>query len=100
VSGQKRISIPLHKINDDARIIREIERACVEADLRISMKGTLRTIPGSVHWHFKSGNLPGVLEVTYSPSERRAWFSVHQNRNAPWIPAMILRVRRSLFAAD
>ncbi len=57
--------------------------------LRITLDSSLKTYPGSRHWHLKKGNERGTLEVTYLPGEKRAWLSIHENRNAPWIADIV-----------
>jgi hypothetical protein len=49
------------------------------------MRTSLRTFPGCVHWHVKRGREPGTLEITFWPQERRAWFTIHDGRQAEWI---------------
>ncbi len=59
---------------------------CIDdAGLTTTLKDTLATYPGSVHWHLKQGRASGVLEITYWPSAQRVWLPVHRNRRAAWI---------------
>jgi hypothetical protein len=89
-------TIPLKLGGDDQSIITSIEKACESAGLVIATKGTLRTYPGSVHWHFKKGAEPGTLEATYVPREGRAWISVQGGRDAPWIDQALPGILRAL----
>jgi hypothetical protein len=72
---------------------RAIEQACAAAGLWATMKTTLRTFPGCTHWHFKNGNEPGMLEVTYWPAAGRAWLSVQAGRKAQWIEKAIRSIQ-------
>jgi hypothetical protein len=76
---------------------RAIESVCTAAGLCVSMRGTLKTCPGCVHWHFKNTNEPGTLEATFWPAQRQAWFSVQDGRTADWIdellPTLVRRIR-------
>jgi hypothetical protein len=66
-----------------------IEAAADASGLRVALRGGLAQYPGAVHWHFKRGEEPGTLELTWWPREMRLWMSVHDNRDAPWIEASI-----------
>jgi hypothetical protein len=61
-----------------------IERLARELGLQVAVKTSLKSYPGSVHWHFKKEGSVGTLEATYWPAERRVWFSVHSNRGGAW----------------
>jgi len=75
----------------DAAVVPEVvETVCAGANLHLTMKTTLKTYAGCLHWHFKLIGEPGMLEVTWWPSRSeqtpsRLWLSVHGNRNAAWI---------------
>ncbi len=70
-------------------VIPLIESIAAKHGPGITLTTTLATYPGSTHWHFKNGDLPGVLELTWWPSRRRLWFKVAKNRDAEWITAAI-----------
>jgi|HigsolmetaGSP12D_1036236.scaffolds.fasta_scaffold00219_9 hypothetical protein len=55
-----------------------------EFNLTVTQKTTLSTKKGSVHYHLKSGVLPGLLEATYWPQKRKLWVEIHRNRSAEW----------------
>lgn len=73
-----------------------IERACSALGLRVGMKGTLRSYPGSVHWHLKYGKESGTLELTLLARERRLWAQVQRGRRAPWIEEALPNVKRAV----
>ena len=73
---------------DATAIVALVERAAVEAGLLVS-RSTLRTYPGSTHWHLKQPGAKGMLELTYWPQTGRLWFAVHANRRADWIAPAI-----------
>jgi hypothetical protein len=66
-----------------------IEQAAGACGLSISQITTLRTYPGSTHWHLKRPGVPGTLELTSWPQAGRLWFSVHANRQATWVASAI-----------
>lgn len=69
-------------------VVQAVEAAAEAAGLRIGLKGTLRSHPGCVHWHFKREG-PGTLEATWHPKSSRLWLKVASNRGAPWIEEAI-----------
>jgi hypothetical protein len=79
------IAIAIPEGCDCADIEAAIDRAIVEAGLSVSLRATLKSFPGSVHWHAKSGRASGTLEVTLWPREHRAWFTIQDGRKASWI---------------
>ena len=85
------IEVPLQisdSVNPDA-LVRVVERTCIAHGLTCTLKGTLASYPGCVHWHFKKGRLKGILEITWWEQEGRLWFKVAQNRRGDWIEASI-----------
>ena len=77
----------------------QIERAILDAGLSVTLRGTLKSRPGCVHWHVKSGREPGTLELTYFPQTGALTFKVAKNRDAPWIFAARARLEAILFAS-
>jgi hypothetical protein len=55
----------------------------------VTQRGTLKSIPGSIHWHFKLPSGSGTLEATWDPKGKRIWLAVHENREADWIESCI-----------
>lgn len=93
------IDILLRAKWDDESIVARIDAAIVQADLRVTMRGTLKSFPGSTHWHLKSGKASGTLEITYWPAERRAWFSIQAGRAAEWIDGKLEELQRAISAS-
>lgn len=58
---------------------------------------TLKKFSGSVHWHLHKPREKGTLEATWWPTERRFWFSIHENRRADWQDE-ILQVMELMFS--
>jgi hypothetical protein len=54
--------------------------AAVELGLLITSDGTLRTYPGSRHWHLKRPGASGTLELTLRPELKKMYISFHANR--------------------
>jgi hypothetical protein len=77
-------------------LIERIERCATAEGLDAGERMTLRTFPGSIHWHIRRPGIRGVLELTYWPEQRRMWFAVHSNRQAEWIAPAIEQLRRRL----
>lgn len=70
-----------------------LEGAIAHFGLVIRMRGTLRTYPGSEHWHIYKPGARGTLEVTIWPEGKRAWFSVQSRRRAEWIVDIVPQLK-------
>jgi hypothetical protein len=62
-----------------------IDKTIIEFDLNVTMRGTLKSYPGSTHWHIKRDRARGTLEITWWPQRRRLWIKIQSGRTAPWI---------------
>ena len=80
----------------DKDVVYAIDAASREVGLRQVSKGSLGKYPGSVHWHYKSGDQPGTLEITYWPKQGRAWFALRANRRAPWMDAAVPQLKLNI----
>jgi hypothetical protein len=54
------------------------------AQLQLRGPTSLKTIPGSLHWHITAGKHAGTLEVTIDPGRRVVTITVHANRRGTW----------------
>lgn len=75
-----------------------VERAAQSVGLYISHIGgySRKKYPNSVHWHFKRDkHEPGIIDATFWDVKSLFWLMV-QKRNAPWVPAMVPKLRRAL----
>ena len=97
-SDLKDIPIQLPEPYDPAASIALIDRAISAAGLLISLKGTLKSYPGTTHWHCKMPGKSGTLEVTYWPAKQRAWFKIQAARDAAWIQAVLPILTKSIEA--
>jgi hypothetical protein len=88
------IAIPTN--HEPTILIEQIEHYAELEGLDVGKRMTLRTFPGSIHWHLRRPSIKGVLELTYWPGRRRLWFAVHSNRQAKWIAPTIERLRTCL----
>lgn len=88
------IALPSHR--SPVQIEHSIERACVAAGLRLTLKATLKQYPGCRHWHYKRAAERGTLEITYWPRERRAWFKVARGREGEWMASLVPRLKRAI----
>src|SRR5437870_4197182 len=73
-----------------------VDAACDATGLTVTLRGTLRQYPGSVHWHCKRGQVRGTLEVTWWPAGRRLWLSVQAGRQGEWTDAALAHVAAEL----
>jgi hypothetical protein len=84
---------------DARRIERTVETVLREFGLQQSLKGTLGTYRGCLHWHFKKPRISGTLEVTAWPVKKRLWFSVQSGRVADWINAELPGIHKAVAQA-
>ncbi|HLV98591.1 MAG TPA: hypothetical protein VKT82_07940 [Ktedonobacterales bacterium] len=68
----------------------------VSSGLKMRMRGTLHTYPGSLHWHFEKPGERGTLEVTLWPARQRLWLSVQAGRRARWIEDALPHIKAQL----
>lgn len=78
------------------RMAQCVEKCAQEQGLVMTLRGVLRSYPGSIHWHWKRGKERGVLEITLWPQTRRLWFSVQARRTAAWIDALLPVLRTAI----
>ena len=81
---------------DFAQAERALESVCAAHGLRVAMKATLASFPGSIHWHFKNQKDKGTLELTVFPRGRRIWAQIQDGRKAAWIDAMLPKIQRAI----
>ena len=86
------------RLADATQIEQQVGAAAETLGLRISVTTTLRTYPGSLHWHLKRPGLAGVLEITVLPAKAEGWISIHANRQGEWIEPLIPQVMHLLGA--
>ena len=88
------------RVESDA-VTRIVEQVCASHGLTAILKGTLRSYPGSIHWHFKLGKQKGTLEITWWERGQRLWFKVADGRTGAWIddklPPLKEQIEKSLF---
>ena len=77
-------------------LMEAIERICVVHQLHCTLKGTLVTYPGSLHWHFKKGKQKGTLEITWWESKNRLWFKVANGRTGEWMEESMIQIKLEL----
>jgi hypothetical protein len=88
------ILVPQNVLAD--KIISVVDRAIVDLGLTAAMRGSLKSYPGSTHWHLKRGIARGTLEITWWPEERRLWIKIQSGRKAPWIDEITPRFKREI----
>jgi hypothetical protein len=77
-------------------LIKSFEAAVKAQKLIINSRGTLKTVPGCVHWHIVNGGLKGTLEATFEPGKKSLRLCYHSNRYADWIDGAIEGIRNEL----
>jgi hypothetical protein len=81
-------------------IIEVVERVYLDAQLTCTLKGTLKSYPGSIHWHYQKKREKGTLEITWWEKKNRLWFKVADGRIGPWIietlPQLKTEIEKSL----
>src|SRR5262245_33223979 len=92
------VEITLPAGHDPTALIARIDCAAAAEGLHPGERLTLRSFPGSIHWHMRRPGSKGVLELTYWPDQGRLWFAVHSNRRGDWIAPAIKRLRANLQA--
>ncbi len=71
-----------------------LHEAAAAAGLTIGRRGTLKTVPQSLHWHLTKPGHSGTLESMYDPTLQSGWLSYHSNRVAGWIDPAIEIIQR------
>jgi hypothetical protein len=74
----------------------EVEKTCGALGLECTMRGALKSLPDNVHWHFKKGKLPGVLEITLLLKEHKLILNCKKNRQGEWVGDVVEGLRRRL----
>ncbi len=80
----------------DEAITTAIDDVIAAAGLEVTLRNTLRQYRGCLHWHVKPSRAVGTLEITFWPAQRRAWFSVQQRRQAPWIADTLAKLQQAI----
>jgi len=77
-------------------VIDSVERVCLLHQLSCTLKGTLASYPGSVHWHYKSGKQKGTLEITWWENNNRLWLKVADGRTGRWIEESLPQIKEDI----
>lgn len=77
------------------KVISKFEREVKTHSLIIKSRGTLKTIPSSIHWHITSSGQKGTLEATFDQKRLRLWMSYHDNRYADWIDDAVKKITKT-----
>ncbi len=73
-----------------------IDKAIIDLSLSVTMRGALKSYPGSTHWHIKQNRARGTLEVTWWPQRRKLWIKIQAGRTAPWIDEIAPRFKQKI----
>ncbi len=74
----------------------EVGKACSLLNLQVTMKGSLKSLPDNMHWHYKLAKQPGVLEVTLMLNENKLILTCKKNRTGEWLAGAIEELKRAL----
>jgi hypothetical protein len=77
-------AIPLTATVTSETIREAVEGAAAAVSGSVTLEGTLRSYPGSLHWHVQAAGQTGTIEATYWPQRNELWASVHANREGAW----------------
>ena len=94
--AMREIDFAVPRNADFVRAERLIEKICARRGLVLAMKGSLRSYPGCVHWHYKRPDQKGTLELTLFVRDRRVWAAVQDGRKAPWIDEELPRLQAAI----
>jgi hypothetical protein len=93
------VDIPLPPGRDLTSVPARVQAVCRLAGLRPTLEGTLRSYPGSRHWHYQQGRAPGTLEVTWWPARQRLWLKVAVGRAGAWTGVQLPALQAALTQA-
>jgi hypothetical protein len=75
--------IPASTVPDQVEVA--LARFASERQVLVRNMGSLRTFPGSVHWHLsRRGAGQGTVEITLLQQQGLLRASVHENRQGTW----------------
>jgi len=78
------------------KIVSAVDRTIVDLGLIVTIRGSLKSFPGSTHWHLKRGRGRGTLEATWWPGMRKLWIKIQAGRTAQWIEEIAPRFKREI----
>ena len=90
------IELPVPALASWQTLSQIVEQCCAAEGLIVTLRGTLATYRGSIHWHLKRPGCRGVLEATLWPEGRCVWFSIHDNRRGDWMDEAVERLGRAI----
>lgn len=93
------VDVPLPEGRDLSALPAAVHQVCAAAGLTLTLTGTLKSYPGSYHWHYQRGRERGTLELTFWPAQRRLWLKVAAGRTSAWITALLPDLRAALAEA-
>ena len=82
----------VHLPDGKEMVDRWVEQLTAEEGVTARPMGTLRTIPGSQHWHLGGKRGSGVVEITLDPGRRCMVVAVHENRRGSWARGAVPRM--------
>jgi hypothetical protein len=74
----------------------DVEKACADMVLQLTMKGSLKSLADNTHWHYKMAKQPGVLEITLMKHENKIILICKKNRTGEWISTAIEKLKQAL----
>jgi hypothetical protein len=77
---------------------KEVELATAAMGLQLTMKGTLKTLPANIHWHYKKPEHKGTLEITLLLSSHQLIVECKPSRWGDWVEEVLGEFVRRLAA--
>jgi hypothetical protein len=68
---------------------KEVEQATAAMGLQLTMKGTLKTLPTNIHWHYKKPKHKGTLEITLVLSSHQLIVECKKGRWGDWVQEVL-----------
>ena len=74
----------------------DVEAIWEELELKITRKGSLKSVAENIHWHYKSETKKGTLEITLLLKSGQVVLAYKENRKGDWIEEAIAKIRKKL----
>ena len=73
-----------------------MQELCDALHLTATMKGSLKSLPDNIHWHYKKGKEKGTLEITLLSETNEIILSCKNNRRGDWIEGAMKELESKL----
>ena len=90
------IEFMLPPLSDHSQVTDLIETICRDLELTCSLKETLKSYPGCVHWHYRKEKFSGTLELIWFATKPRLWAKIHPKRQAAWMTTTLPLIKQRI----